>query len=153
MPDQQLPTDALGAPQAILARQLLDQRHHLRGHASDAPRQLTHRAPPSVGRRGFSLRSTSSALRPSWPSVVWSANAEIAPLAQGGRVAGIQNCVGNAGGLAAPIVAGFLQQATHSWAAPMIAAAIVALGGAAIYTIVLSDKVGLRQSMVMKEAI
>jgi MFS transporter, ACS family, D-galactonate transporter len=86
-------------------------------------------------------------------SVVWSANAEIAPLAQGGRVAGIQNCVGNAGGLAAPIVAGFLQQATHSWAAPMIAAAIVALGGAAIYTIVLSDKVGLRQSMVMKEAI
>lgn len=77
-------------------------------------------------------------------SVVWSANAEIAPLAQGGRVAGIQNCVGNAGGLLAPIVAGFLVQATHSWDAPMIAAAAVALAGVGIYTFVLSDHVRLR---------
>jgi ACS family D-galactonate transporter-like MFS transporter len=72
-------------------------------------------------------------------SVVWSANAEIAPLLQGGRVAGIQNCVGNAGGLLAPIVAGLLLQSTGSWAAPLILAAVVALIGAGLYTFVLSD--------------
>ncbi|HVY14859.1 MAG TPA: MFS transporter [Rhodopila sp.] len=72
-------------------------------------------------------------------SVVWSANAEIAPLTQGGRVAGIQNCVGNAGGLLAPIVAGFLLQSTGAWSAPLIVAAIVALFGAGIYTFMLSD--------------
>ena len=73
-------------------------------------------------------------------SVVWSANAEIAPLMQGGRVAGIQNCVGNAGGLLAPIVAGFLVQATGDWSAPLIVAAVVALAGAGIYTFMLSDR-------------
>jgi MFS transporter, ACS family, D-galactonate transporter len=72
-------------------------------------------------------------------SVVWSANAEIAPLQQGGRVAGIQNGIGNAGGLLAPIAAGFLLQATGSWAAPLIVAAVVALIGAGIYTLMLSD--------------
>ena len=72
-------------------------------------------------------------------SVVWSANAEIAPLMQGGRVAGIQNCIGNAGGLLAPIAAGFLLQATGDWPAPLIVAAVVALVGACIYTFMLSD--------------
>jgi ACS family D-galactonate transporter-like MFS transporter len=72
-------------------------------------------------------------------SVVWAANAEIAPLMQGGRVAGIQNGIGNAGGLLAPIVAGFLLQSTGSWSAPLIVAAVVALVGAAIYTFMLSD--------------
>jgi MFS transporter, ACS family, D-galactonate transporter len=72
-------------------------------------------------------------------SVVWSANAEIAPSLQGGRVAGIQNCIGNAGGLLAPIVAGLLLQYTGSWAAPLIVAAIVALVGAGLYTFMLSD--------------
>jgi ACS family glucarate transporter-like MFS transporter len=73
-------------------------------------------------------------------SVVWSANAEIAPLQQGGRVAGIQNCVGNVGGLLAPIMAGFLLEKTGTWSAPLILAAVVALAGAAIYTFVLSDR-------------
>ncbi|HVZ09249.1 MFS transporter [Rhodopila sp.] len=73
-------------------------------------------------------------------SVVWSANAEIAPLMQGGRVAGIQNCVGNAGGLLAPVIAGILLQSTGNWSAPLILAAFVALAGAGIYTFMLSDR-------------
>jgi MFS transporter, ACS family, D-galactonate transporter len=73
-------------------------------------------------------------------SVVWSANSEIAPLLQGGRVAGIQNCIGNAGGLLAPIAAGFLVDLTGSWSAPLIVAAVVALAGAGIYTLMLSDQ-------------
>ena len=72
-------------------------------------------------------------------SVVWATNAEVAPLHQGGSVAAIQNCFGNVGGLLAPIVVGFLLQATGSWGVPMAAAAIVALVGAGIYLFVLSD--------------
>jgi MFS transporter, ACS family, D-galactonate transporter len=72
-------------------------------------------------------------------SVVWSANAETAPAQQGGRVAGIQNCIGNAGGILAPIVAGYLVQSTGSWAAPLIVAAVVALIGAGLYSFLLTD--------------
>ncbi len=72
-------------------------------------------------------------------SVVWAANAEIAPLEQGAQVSAIQNCVGNAGGLIAPIAVGGLLQLTGSWAVPMIAAAIIALLGAGIYTLMLSN--------------
>ncbi len=74
-------------------------------------------------------------------SVVWAANAEIAPVEQGAQVSAVQNCAGNAAGLLAPIVVGALLQATGSWwPAPMIAAAVVALLGAAVYAFMLSDE-------------
>ena len=73
-------------------------------------------------------------------SVVWAANAEISPLHQEGTVAAIENCFGNIGGLLAPIIVGFLLQATGSWVAPMASAAVVALVGAGIYLFMLSDK-------------
>jgi ACS family glucarate transporter-like MFS transporter len=72
-------------------------------------------------------------------SVVWAANAEVSPLRQGGVVAAIENCFGNVGGLLAPVIVGFLLQATGSWAVPMAAAAVVALVGAGIYLFMLSD--------------
>jgi MFS transporter, ACS family, D-galactonate transporter len=72
-------------------------------------------------------------------SVVWAANAEVAPTEQGAQVSAIQNCTGNAGGLLAPIFVGVLLQLTGSWMAPMIAAAVIALLGAAVYTLMLSD--------------
>jgi ACS family D-galactonate transporter-like MFS transporter len=77
-------------------------------------------------------------------SVVWAANAEIAPSEQGAQVSAIQNCVGNGAGLIAPIMVGVLLQLTGSWLAPMMAAAVIALAGAAIYTIMLSDDAVLR---------
>ncbi len=73
-------------------------------------------------------------------SVVWAANAEISPLHQEGTVAAIENCFGNIGGLTAPIIVGFLLEATGSWAAPMASAAVVALVGAGIYFFMLSDE-------------
>ncbi len=73
-------------------------------------------------------------------SVVWAANAEISPLHQEGTVAAIENCFGNIGGLTAPIIVGFLLEATGSWAAPMASAAVVALVGAGIYLFMLSDE-------------
>ena len=73
-------------------------------------------------------------------SVVWATNAEIAPVQQGGRCAAVQNCVGNAGGLLAPIVVGELLQATGSWAVPMLAAAVVALLGSGIYLFMLTER-------------
>ncbi|MFL5257146.1 MAG: MFS transporter [Rhodopila sp.] len=72
-------------------------------------------------------------------SVVWAANAEVAPTRQGAQVSAIQNCVGNAAGLLAPILVGVLLQLTGSWMAPMLAAAVIALVGAGIYTLMLSD--------------
>ncbi len=73
-------------------------------------------------------------------SVVWAANAEISPLNQEGVVAAIENCFGNIGGLTAPIIVGFLLQATGSWTAPMASAAVVALVGAGLYLFLLSDE-------------
>ncbi len=73
-------------------------------------------------------------------SVVWAANAEISPLNQEGTVAAIENCFGNIGGLTAPIIVGFLLEATGSWVAPMASAAVVALVGAGIYLFMLSDE-------------
>jgi ACS family glucarate transporter-like MFS transporter len=71
--------------------------------------------------------------------VVWATNAEIAPAQQGGRVAALQNCVGNAGGLLAPVVMGYLRQATGLWVVPMITAACVALLGSGVYLFMLSE--------------
>ena len=71
--------------------------------------------------------------------VVWAANADIAPLTQGAAVCGLQNGIGNAGGLLAPIVAGFLVQATGGWMLPLLVAALVALLGAGFYMVLLSD--------------
>ncbi|HEY4171748.1 MAG TPA: hypothetical protein VGM42_01885, partial [Rhodopila sp.] len=78
-------------------------------------------------------------------SVVWAANAEIAPKQQGAQVSAIQNCVGNAAGLVAPIFAGVLLQWTGSWMAPLVAAAVIALAGAVVYTVMLSDDAMLKQ--------
>lgn len=72
-------------------------------------------------------------------SVVWAANAEIAPTEQGAQVSAIQNCVGNAAGLLAPILVGVLLQLTGSWVTPMLAAAVIALLGAGVYAVMLSD--------------
>jgi hypothetical protein len=41
-------------------------------------------------------------------------------------------------------MAGVLLQLTGSWMAPMIAAAVIALAGAAVYTLMLSDDAMLR---------
>ena len=73
-------------------------------------------------------------------SVAWAANAEVAPPSQGGRVAAVQNCVGNAGGLLAPVTVGYLLQMTGSWVVPMVAAAVVACMGVACYALVLSER-------------
>ena len=78
-------------------------------------------------------------------SVVWAANAEIAPTQQGAQVSAIQNAAGNAAGLIAPIMTGVLLQLTGSWLAPMVATAVIALAGAAIYTLMLSDDAMLKQ--------
>ncbi len=72
-------------------------------------------------------------------SVAWAANAEVAPASQAGRVAAVQNCVGNAGGLLAPVTVGVLLQLTGSWAVPMLAAAVVACLGIAAYALLLSE--------------
>jgi MFS transporter, ACS family, D-galactonate transporter len=77
--------------------------------------------------------------------VVWAANAEVAPKQQGAQVSAIQNCAGNAAGLIAPIMVGVLLQLTGSWMAPMIAAAVIALAGAVVYTVMLSDDAMLKQ--------
>ncbi|WP_428493201.1 MFS transporter [Rhodopila sp.] len=84
-------------------------------------------------------------------SVVWAANAEIAPTQQGAQVSAIQNCVGNAAGLVAPIMVGVLLQLTGSWMAPMTAAAVIALAGAAVYTLMLSDRAVLKQPVSVQE--
>ena len=61
--------------------------------------------------------------------VAWSIPALIAPKGTVGSVGSIMNMFGNIAGIAAPIVAGYLLDATHSFTANfLVAAAILVLG-------------------------
>lgn len=84
-------------------------------------------------------------------SVVRAANAEIAPTQQGAQVSAIQNCAGNAAGLVAPIMVGVLLQLTGSWMAPMLATTVIALAGAAVYTLMLTDDAVLKRPVTAEE--
>lgn len=98
----------------------------------------------------FSVLTTSLGWTVAWLSVavfgllltngvVWAANADISPEAQGAQVSGMQNFIGNVGGMLAPIVTGALVQLTGSWVSAMAAAACVALLGAWAYVGLLRD--------------
>ena len=63
----------------------------------------------------------------------WALTQTLIPGRAMGRMAGIQNCASNLGGVAAPIVTGWLKQTTGSYQAPMQAIWIVLVIGVASY--------------------
>jgi MFS family permease len=63
----------------------------------------------------------------------WALTQTLIPGKAMGRIAGIQNCASNLGGVAAPIFTGWLKQASGGYRAPMQAIWIVLLLGIASY--------------------
>jgi MFS family permease len=63
----------------------------------------------------------------------WALTQTLIPGKAMGRIAGIQNCASNLGGVAAPILTGWLKQASGGYRAPMQAIWIVLLLGIASY--------------------
>ncbi|MEO7143912.1 MAG: MFS transporter, partial [Bryobacteraceae bacterium] len=59
----------------------------------------------------------------------WALTQTLIPGRAMGRIAGIQNCASNLGGVAAPLVTGWLKQTTGGYVAPMQAIWIVLLAG------------------------
>ena len=62
---------------------------------------------------------------------------DLAPPPMVGSLTGIQNCFGNIGGLLAPIVTGYMVNATGSFAGSFVVAGGMALFGAIAYTLIL----------------
>jgi len=69
--------------------------------------------------------------------VCWSVPSLIAPRSAVGRVGGIMNFSNQLSGIAAPVITGYLFTATHSFAAPFIAAAAYLVIGLAGYAFLL----------------
>jgi MFS family permease len=70
----------------------------------------------------------------------WALTQTLIPGAAVGRIVGIQNCAANLPGIAAPLLTGWLKQATGGYDAPMQAIWIFLLAGVASYIFLVREK-------------
>lgn len=72
----------------------------------------------------------------------WALTQTLVPGKAMGRIAGIQNCASNLGGVAAPILTGWLKEKSGGYQAPMQAIWIILLIGIASYLILVRSNAG-----------
>ena len=70
----------------------------------------------------------------------WALTQTLIPGAAIGRIVGVQNCASNLSGIVAPVLTGWLKQATGSYQAPMQAIWVVLLVGIAAYVFLVRSK-------------
>ena len=70
----------------------------------------------------------------------WALTQTLIPGAAIGRIVGVQNCASNLSGIVAPILTGWLKQATGSYEAPMQAIWVFLLVGVAAYVFLVREK-------------
>lgn len=70
----------------------------------------------------------------------WALTQTLIPGAAVGRIVGIQNCAANLPGIAAPLLTGWLKQATGGYDAPMQAIWVFLLAGVASYIFLVREK-------------
>jgi ACS family D-galactonate transporter-like MFS transporter len=70
----------------------------------------------------------------------WALTQTLIPGAAVGRIVGVQNCAANLPGIAAPLLTGWLKEATGSYEAPMQAIWIFLLAGVASYIFLVREK-------------
>jgi MFS family permease len=70
----------------------------------------------------------------------WALTQTLIPGAAIGRIVGIQNCASNLSGIVAPVLTGWLKQATGSYQAPMQAIWVVLLVGIAAYVFLVRSR-------------
>jgi len=77
-----------------------------------------------------------------YTSNVWAVTQTLAGPAASGRWSGIQNAIGNLGGVVSPLLTGWLVTRTGSFRLPFVVASAVLLGGAACYLALLRQVSG-----------
>jgi len=70
----------------------------------------------------------------------WALTQSLFPGAAIGRIVGVQNCASNVGGIVAPLMTGWLKQATGSYEAPMQVIWVLLLIGVAAYLVLVRVK-------------
>jgi sugar phosphate permease len=70
----------------------------------------------------------------------WALTQTLIPGAAIGRIVGVQNCASNLSGIVAPILTGWLKQATGSYEAPMQAIWLFLVAGVASYVFLVREK-------------
>jgi ACS family D-galactonate transporter-like MFS transporter len=71
--------------------------------------------------------------------VAWAACEDASPAGKTASIAGMVNFSGNIGGLLAPLITGWLEYLTGSFAAPLVFGGVLALCGAIVYAVLLRD--------------
>jgi ACS family D-galactonate transporter-like MFS transporter len=69
--------------------------------------------------------------------VAWTVPSLIAPRESVGRIGGIVNFCGQLGGITAPIITGYIVDATHSFSSAFVTATVILIAGIAAYVILL----------------
>jgi sugar phosphate permease len=70
----------------------------------------------------------------------WALTQSLFPGAAIGRIVGVQNCASNVGGIVAPLMTGWLKQATGSYEAPMQVIWVLLLIGVAAYLVLVRPR-------------
>ncbi|MFN7933468.1 MAG: MFS transporter [Bryobacteraceae bacterium] len=78
-----------------------------------------------------------------YTSNVWAVTQTLAGPVAAGRWSGIQNAIGNLGGVVSPVVTGWIVSVTGSFVLAFVGASVVLLGGAACYLFLLGEVKGV----------
>jgi MFS family permease len=85
-------------------------------------------------------------------ATIWALAVVAAPAKGVGSLGGMQNFGGFLGGALAPMVTGFIVQITHSFVPALILAAVVGIGSALIYLVVVQRPVDISEGMPVQFA-
>ena len=70
----------------------------------------------------------------------WALTQTLIPASAIGRISGVQNCAASVAGIVAPLLTGWLKQATGSYEAPMMACCIFLAAGVLAYIFMVKEK-------------
>jgi MFS family permease len=70
----------------------------------------------------------------------WALTQTLIPAAAIGRISGVQNCAASIAGIAAPLLTGWLKQATGSYEAPMLACCLFLVAGVLAYVFMVKER-------------
>lgn len=85
-------------------------------------------------------------------ATIWALAVVAAPAKGVGSLGGMQNFGGFLGGALAPMVTGFIVQVSHSFVPALILAALVGVGSALVYLVVVQRPVDLSEGMPLRAA-
>jgi cyanate permease len=86
-------------------------------------------------------------------ATIWALAVVAAPAKGVGSLGGMQNFGGFLGGAMAPMVTGFIVEVSHSFVPALILAAVVGVGSALIYLVVVQRPVDISEGMPVRAGV